>query len=53
VDEDIETRRILARLAADAFKAKRKVWITANNKAEGSAPLSLLKLAQEIAQALA
>jgi uncharacterized protein YecE (DUF72 family) len=53
VDEDLETRRILARLAADAFKAKRKVWITANNKAEGSAPLSLLKLAQEIAQALA
>ena len=53
VDEDIETRRILARMAADAFKAKRKVWITANNKAEGSAPLSLLKLAQEIAQALA
>jgi uncharacterized protein YecE (DUF72 family) len=53
VDEDIETRRILARMAADAFKAKRKVWITANNKAEGSAPLSLLKLAEEIAQALA
>jgi uncharacterized protein YecE (DUF72 family) len=52
VDEDVETRRILARLAADAFKAKRKVWITANNKAEGSAPLSLLKLAEEIAQAL-
>ncbi len=52
VDEDIETRRILARLAADAFKSKRRVWITANNKAEGSAPLSLLKLAEEIAQAL-
>lgn len=53
VDEDIETRRILARMAADAFKAKQKVWITANNKAEGSAPLSLLKLAEEIAQELA
>ena len=53
VDEDSETRRILARMAADAFKAKQKVWITANNKAEGSAPLSLLKLAQEIAQILA
>lgn len=53
VDEDIETRRILARMAADAFKAKRKVWITANNKAEGSAPLSLLKLAEEIARELA
>ncbi len=52
VDEDPESRRILARMAADAFKAKRRVWITANNKAEGSAPLSLLKLAEEIAQSL-
>ena len=52
VDEDTETRRILARMAADAFKAKQKVWITANNKAEGSAPLSLLKLAYEIAKLL-
>ena len=52
VDEDRETRRILARMAADAFRAKQKVWITANNKAEGSAPLSLLKLAHEIAQAI-
>ncbi len=50
VDEDGETRRILARMAAAAFKTGRKVWITANNKAEGSAPLSLLKLAEEIAQ---
>ncbi len=53
VDEDGETRRILARMAAEAFKAKQKVWITANNKAEGSAPLSLLKLAGEIARELA
>jgi len=52
VDEDIETRRILARMAAQAFRAKRKVWITANNKAEGSAPLSLAKLAEEIANNL-
>jgi len=52
VDEDPETRRILARMAAAAFKAGRRVWITANNKAEGSAPLSLLKLAQEIEAAL-
>ncbi len=52
VDEDPETRRILARMAATAFKAGRKVWITANNKAEGSAPLSLLKLAGEIAKSL-
>ena len=48
VDEDPETRRTLARMAAKAFKAGRKVWITTNNKAEGSAPLSLVKLAEEI-----
>jgi uncharacterized protein YecE (DUF72 family) len=52
IDEDPETRRILARMAARAFKAGRKVWITANNKAEGSAPLSLAKLAEEIANNL-
>jgi uncharacterized protein YecE (DUF72 family) len=48
VDEDPETRSVLARMAARAFKAGRKVWVTANNKAEGSAPLSLAKLAEEI-----
>jgi uncharacterized protein YecE (DUF72 family) len=53
VDEDSETRRILARMANQAFKAGRRVWITANNKAEGSAPLSLLKLSEEIASQLA
>src|SRR5579883_1646232 len=52
VDEDPETRRTLARMAAKAFKAGRKVWITANNKAEGSAPLSLVKLAEEVANNL-
>ena len=52
VDEDPETRRTLARMAAKAFRAGRKVWITANNKAEGSAPLSLVKLAEEIANNL-
>ena len=53
VDEDTETRRILAHMAATAFKGGQKVWITVNNKAEGSAPLSILKLAEEIAQFLA
>jgi uncharacterized protein YecE (DUF72 family) len=52
VDEDPETRQVLARMAARVFKAGRKVWITANNKAEGSAPLSLAKLAEEIANNL-
>jgi uncharacterized protein YecE (DUF72 family) len=53
VDEDPETRLVLARMVVNAFKAGSKVWVTANNKAEGSAPLSLLKLAEEIAKLLA
>jgi uncharacterized protein YecE (DUF72 family) len=52
VDEDPETRRTLARMVVGSYKARRKVWVTANNKAEGSAPLSLLKLAEEIAKIL-
>ncbi|WP_422036050.1 DUF72 domain-containing protein [Reyranella sp.] len=52
VDHDVETRRVLARMAAAAYKAGRKVWITANNKAEGSAPLSVLELAREIAKTI-
>ena len=50
VDEDPETRRVLTRMILGAHKARRKVWVTANNKAEGSAPLSILKLAREIAE---
>jgi uncharacterized protein YecE (DUF72 family) len=50
MDEDGDTRRTLAQMAARAFKAGRKVWITANNKAEGSGPLTVLKLAREIAR---
>jgi uncharacterized protein YecE (DUF72 family) len=53
VDEDVETRKVLAQLAAATFKAGRRVWITANNKAEGSAPLSVLKLSEEISACLA
>lgn len=53
VDPDPQTRQVLARMAARAFKGGQKVWITANNKAEGCAPLSVLELAREIAQNLA
>jgi uncharacterized protein YecE (DUF72 family) len=52
VDEDPQTRQTLARMVVGTYKARRKVWVTANNKAEGSAPLSLLKLAEEIAKIL-
>lgn len=52
VDEDPATRAALARLAAEANRAGHPVFVTANNKAEGSAPLTILKLAAAIRDAL-
>ncbi|KWF82464.1 hypothetical protein WL93_22525 [Burkholderia diffusa] len=49
VDEDPATRSALAELAARYALAGQPVIITINNKAEGSAPLSCLALAREIA----
>jgi uncharacterized protein YecE (DUF72 family) len=48
VDEDPATRATLARVAAATARAGHAVYIVANNKAEGSAPLTLIKLAQAI-----
>ena len=45
VEEDLPSRAALARLAA---AADRDVFITINNKAEGSAPLSVQRLATAI-----
>jgi uncharacterized protein YecE (DUF72 family) len=53
VDEDPVTRAALAKLAARYAMAGQPVVITINNKAEGSAPLSCLALAREIAAACA
>ncbi len=47
--EDPATRRTLAGLARDAVRRNRTVLVTVNNNAEGSAPLSIAKLAAEIA----
>ena len=49
VDADPETRATLARVAAATARAGYPVTIVANNKAEGSAPLTLIRLAQAIA----
>lgn len=51
VDEDPDTRGPLARRAAAALDAGQPVFVTANNKAEGSAPLTLARLAEAIALA--
>ncbi len=47
-EEDLPSRAALARLARLTAAADRDVFITINNKAEGSAPLSVEKLAAEI-----
>ena len=48
VDEDPDTRATLARVAAATARAGYPATIIANNKAEGSAPLTLIKLAEAI-----
>lgn len=48
VDPDITSRATLAHLAHVALKSQQPVFITVNNKAEGSAPLSCIALAQAI-----
>lgn len=51
VDEDLDTREALAELAAQYAIAGQPVVIAANNKAEGSAPLTCFELARGIAAA--
>lgn len=49
VDPDPDTRRVLATLAAHYARAGQPVYLVVNNKAEGSSPLSCLKLAEAVA----
>ena len=48
VDPDIETREALARVIAGTVGAGQPAYVTINNKAEGSAPLSVEALAQAV-----
>ena len=48
MEEDLPSRAALARLARTAATADRDVFFTINNKAEGSAPLSVQRLAEQI-----
>lgn len=50
VDPDPDTRAVLAKVAAATARAGRPVYVALNNKAEGSAPLSVEALAQAIAE---
>jgi len=49
VDEDPLSREMIARTVLDATLAERDVFVIADNKAEGSAPLTLFRLAERIA----
>lgn len=50
MEEDLPTRVGLARLCLEAAAAGQPAFVIANNKAEGSAPLTLIKLAALIVQ---
>ncbi len=52
VDEDLPTRVALARLCLQSLSRGHPAFVIANNKAEGSAPLTVFKLAQLIADEL-
>jgi uncharacterized protein YecE (DUF72 family) len=50
VDEDVDTRSEIAEQALATAVRNIPVYVVANNKAEGSAPLTLFALAREIAR---
>lgn len=49
-DPDPATRRTLAKVIAATAGAALPVYVAVNNKAEGSAPLSVVELAREVTQ---
>jgi uncharacterized protein YecE (DUF72 family) len=51
VDEDAATRESIARLCTATLAAGQECTVIAGNKAEGSGPLTLIKLAQSIVAA--
>lgn len=48
VDEDVATRESIARLCLATLASGHECTVIANNKAEGSAPLTLIKLAEAL-----
>jgi uncharacterized protein YecE (DUF72 family) len=53
VDPDDRLRRDVTRLVTDAAGRQQPVYVLVNNKAEGSAPLTIRALAEQVVQALA
>jgi uncharacterized protein YecE (DUF72 family) len=52
VNEDVPMRTAIAELAVASWREGRAVYVTINNKAEGSAPVSAERLARSIVQRL-
>jgi uncharacterized protein YecE (DUF72 family) len=52
VDADPETRATLAKVIAGTVRGGQRAYVTIGNKAEGSAPLSVMALAEAIAEKL-
>jgi uncharacterized protein YecE (DUF72 family) len=50
VDEDPRSRERIAVAVLDALLGERDVFVIANNKAEGSAPLTIFRLAERVAE---
>ena len=48
IDPDLDTREALARVIAGTVGAGQPAYVTINNKAEGSAPLSVAALAEAV-----
>ena len=53
VDADPVRRSMIAVLCRQALAVSRPAFVIANNKAEGSSPLTLFRLAERVLQALA
>ena len=53
VDDDRDNRQTIARLCLTALAAEHPTFVIANNKAEGSAPCTVFKLAEDVVQAIA
>lgn len=48
VDADLKSRNAIAELCLDATGRYHRAYVIVNNKAEGSAPLSIFHLAEQI-----
>lgn len=50
IDPDLETRAALARVIGGTASGGQNVYVTVSNKAEGSAPLSVIELARMVSR---